>query len=215
MSQGVKREKDAKHKSPDVILLLDTSGSMEGSEQAMVNGTNEFLQGMEKEKPGFTYLIYTFSESRFPSLRRSDGEELKMFPLEKYDCGGLTSLYDTIGKTIAEEENCLIVVATDGEDTFSKLYTQLEVQTMIFEVEHKKGIKFKFIAQGPEAFKAVSSISCREEDVIAADPKYGMSAVLEDRSFIYACSQSFVNDEDDQDATKKSKVFHTQHSIEY
>lgn len=212
--KGIKREMDDQTPLPceqgRVVCLIDASGSMEGSEVQTVEGINGLLKGLEETNPGFDYTIYTFSQSRFLELQRYGGAELKLMDIKRYTTMGTTSLYDVLANTIYEEENCTIVVATDGEDTSSTLHTEQDVRVLICETTKSKGLKFKFIAQGMEAYKAVSSISQKEEDVVYVSED-GLGSALKEQSFVYTCSQSMM---DDQEEDSKRIKFVTQNSPE-
>ena len=189
MSQGsVKRERPVP--GAKAVFLLDTSGSMKGQEEKMVDATNTLITSLVKDVPDLSYDIYTFADYRYPVLQRRPDEEVKLITLDDYDCDGFTTLYDTLAKTIQEEENCTIVLATDGEDTDSHRFKLHDVQDMVHDAEEKKGITFKFIAEGLGAQETLRSISQRQEDVICTDA--GLASVLVDPTFIQSCSQTFV-----------------------
>jgi len=194
-----------------LVFLLDTSGSMEGSEDAMVEAINAHIQQVDQEVDDLVYIIYTFTDDRVFVLQRLifDGQKrgLELLTREQYTCGGSTALFDNLCDTIQEEKNCTIILATDGDDTASWRYSMDETKDLISEAIETKGITFKFIAEGIDAQKTLASISQREEDVICAQD--GLAVALSEPSFIQACSQSLIVDDY---LEPPEKMFKTQNS---
>ncbi len=146
-----------------IVFLLDTSGSMQGEEQDMVDGVNTLLENMERTyesitsdqpKKRFNVHIWTFSESSTRLLMESTLAAKPRVTREQYVADGGTPLYDAIGNTLRDiPDNSTIVIATDGQDTTSSQFSRRVVSRDIKEAKEKRDIQFIFIAQGKDVFE--------------------------------------------------------------
>jgi len=141
-----------------IVFLLDTSGSMQGQEQSMVEGVNKLIGRLEQvfrstgSQSAFNVQMYTFSWKR-NLLLEAPLSSVPLITTEQYRADGGTALFDTIGETLSTiRDNSTIVIATDGEDTSSTKYSKAEISEMIEKAKETRDIHFIFLAKGPEAF---------------------------------------------------------------
>lgn len=143
-----------------VVLLLDTSGSMEGQEEAMVKGTNAVLANMSATlkradwRGVFNVQIYTFSNRGKRLIVESPlGSDATQLTLDQYRCGGGTPLYDVLGETLEHiRDNSTIIIATDGEDTTSERFSLEDVKNMMTKAREERDIHFVYVYKNEEAF---------------------------------------------------------------
>lgn len=141
-----------------VVFLLDTSGSMEGREDAMVQGVNDVLSNMTKTlqstgwKGAFDVEIYTFSHDTRKLLFRRPLREDPRLERNQYHCFGGTPLYDVLGETLDTiPSGTTLVVATDGQDTTSHRYMVERVRQLMAEAR-ERDVEFIYIYENTEAF---------------------------------------------------------------
>jgi Ca-activated chloride channel family protein len=115
----------------NLVMLLDTSGSMQGSKIDSVRGAAvQFVKQMGDED----YLTLITFASRTNVLiehrKVSEVREEAVQRIEEIEASGNTTLYDTIGRaaqviqrTNSSQTSNAMVVLTDGQDTSSKNYS--------------------------------------------------------------------------------------------
>jgi tetratricopeptide (TPR) repeat protein/Mg-chelatase subunit ChlD len=108
-----------------MVLIWDTSGSMEGSTEPLRRAMEAYL---DQVRPSERLNLIRFSdavEELLPAFT-SDRERLKAAVQGKFFAVGGTALYDAIAKGIellaGERGNRAIVVMTDGADSASRLH---------------------------------------------------------------------------------------------
>lgn len=150
----------ATHDNELVVLLLDTSGSMQGQEVSMVDGTNAILANMSSTlkranwKGVFNAQVYTFSDnSRKLIIEAPLGSDQLKLTLDHYRCSGGTPLLDVLGDTIESiRDNSTIILATDGEDTTSHRFTNDQIKKLITKAREERDIHFIYVYKNDEAF---------------------------------------------------------------
>ena len=99
---------------PNIVLLLDSSGSMKGQMQETLDAAKVFIQGLPDNA---VIQIVDFDDK--PKELEGTNKEQAVNNLTKISVGGDTALYDAVGMGIdmlAETDRPTIVVFTDGEN---------------------------------------------------------------------------------------------------
>lgn len=142
-----------------LVVLLDTSGSMEGQEASMVEGTNAILANMSNTllranwTGSFNVQIYTFANSARTLLLENQLTNHIEISIDQYVCGGGTPLYDVLGDTLNTiRDNSTIIIATDGEDTTSQHYDADTIKQMINKAREERDIHFVYVYKNDDAF---------------------------------------------------------------
>lgn len=168
-----------------IAVVLDESGSMGGSRQAVIDGYNEFLLGLRKELTKKEAKDVLVSLSLFdaygvePTCRRV----LDSAPLDKakelgndgYAPRGGTPLYDAIGAEIARldksvnGDKAMMVVFTDGYENSSTEYTSEQVREMIREREAKDW-EFIYLGANHDAWAAGGAIGASHSISTTSSP---------------------------------------------
>ncbi len=156
---------------PELIFILDRSGSMAGLEKDTVGGYNAFLE-RQKEAPGEA-LVSTVLFSNESAVIHDRVPLAKMEPmtLRQYQVYGCTALMDAIGDAIrhiatihkyarAEDvpEHTVFVIITDGMENASSRYSSDEVKAMITRKKAEYGWEFLFLAANIDAVETAGSI---------------------------------------------------------
>lgn len=130
-----------------VIYLIDRSGSMKGSEQAVVSGFNEYIQGLRQDA-GDDVLLSLFMFDSSGTHRRnlmSPISSVRDMLHSEFRPGAMTPLHDAIANAILEHDRIiqkdrltvnkiLMVIHTDGLENASHEWKN-RVHTLITERE--------------------------------------------------------------------------------
>jgi Mg-chelatase subunit ChlD len=134
----------------NVMFVLDETGSMELIKDETVKSFNNYIKELKKSKNSKKI---KFSLLRFDSTKVDlyyDNVKLKeVKKLTDYKPGCMTPLYDALGKAINSIDNdiCIVVVLTDGEENSSKEFNYQQIQKLI-EEKQSKGWEFIYLATG-------------------------------------------------------------------
>ncbi len=162
--------KQTKSSNNRVHFILDESGSMAWAADATIEGFNEYVNGLKKDKNGNKYVVSLTKfeggniETVFKDVDVNDVEPLTS---DTYcPCGG-TNLNDAIGQTMTNMKtstlrwgkcNTLIIVMTDGHENMSQEWTADSVAKLVKEQE-KKGWTVTFLGANIDTQKVSKSYS--------------------------------------------------------
>lgn len=158
-----KAAKDAaKAQTGDVhlFILMDESGSMNGKQEAVVTGCNEFLHEFKDNKKARAWLGFFDSHPGEDRLRlKIKGEKAsKVSPLEigDYKPRGMTPLNDAImdalkalDKAVGKDESVFLAIITDGLENASE--TSVETVKAALSKREKKGWGFVYLGANHDA----------------------------------------------------------------
>jgi len=153
------------------LLILDKSGSMESCRKETINSFNEQLQTikqLQKKFPGqkIRISLTLFNHEISHVIDRKPPEYIAQLTNKTYQLGGMTALYDAIGKSVRKLEtaileelkagtaSAMVVIITDGYENSSRKYSFKKVKKIITEHEASKQWNFSYLA---------STIDAREE----------------------------------------------------
>lgn len=175
----------------DLVLILDESGSMHGTESDVVKGTNALLDSQRSKDEETLITLVLFNDKVKRVFFRKNLNEISNLQNNMYKPSGCTALYDAIGQTvdslrktvdeldeINKPENVIFSIMTDGLENASKEYSQALVKEMI---EHQKteGWEFIFQAANIDTVETARSIGISEEDSVPFETsKDGMAKVF-------------------------------------
>lgn len=98
----------------DIVLLLDSSGSMRGQMQAALNATTQFIKGLPKDSR-----IRVVDFDTQPTRLRGETAKDVLRSLKGIQANGATALYDSIllgVEMLSKSDRPSLVVFTDGVD---------------------------------------------------------------------------------------------------
>lgn len=141
----------------NIILLLDSSGSMSSMGNEPVEAINKFITDQKlqmEEGSDDKVTLYTFSNVINPIFRDVPLADCKEF--KDYHPNGCTALYDCIDQAIKNVENkeipTVMVIVTDGQDNSSKLSAN-QAKQLMDEMRNKHTWNILFLAKGEDAFE--------------------------------------------------------------
>jgi uncharacterized protein YegL len=161
---------DGEEEKVEILLniLLDRSGSMNGSEARTVDSINEYLNGLKADKNA-SYRVTLAQFDSMPGQSQITEYVYKNIPLEKiepmlvaqYKPRGNTPLYDALGEMIEgvqqKDQPVLLVTITDGQENASRKYDKLKIQSLRAEKE-KNGWTFVFLGADLDAYEEASKV---------------------------------------------------------
>lgn len=131
-----------------IVMVLDSSGSMQSLKEATINAHNEFIRKQKSLEGEATYSLYTFSSNVNDPITASIDKAAELNPFN-YRPGGGTALYDAIGKAISVEVTSgsqgILVILTDGEENGSRLFNKDQIAKMIKDAEDAHGWEVVFL----------------------------------------------------------------------
>lgn len=187
MAQTKTKSKSRKKAAPPNILNIafvwDMSGSMGTVKDATIEGTSAYLSDLQKEEGKLSSehgedIFTRFSLTAFDTVFEQwiVDEPVSSIDVAKtvdhYQPRGWTALYDAIANTIIkleaslkgdrENEKCLVVVMTDGQENSSVEYGGPNGRKKIFDLiksyEAKGNWTFVYLGANVDAFAEASSI---------------------------------------------------------
>jgi hypothetical protein len=132
---------------------------MDSMKNEPIQATNRFIKEQQETLPGdgSTFTLWKFSDQLTKVYDDTDLRKVK--PLDDYVPGGMTALYDAIGRAIStkmakvKHENVVCVILTDGEENASKEYKQDQIRKMIKDAETDHAWKFLYLGANQDAFQ--------------------------------------------------------------
>lgn len=135
---------EATEKSLSCALVLDTTGSMEGTLPALRNAARSFINVL---RPGDAVAVYAFNEGLALLSPMSGDKAEARRAITRLRAGGRTALFDAISQVALKMERVpgkkAVVVLTDGGDNASVLTRQAAS-----ERARKAGIPVFAVAEG-------------------------------------------------------------------
>ena len=136
--------------SPEIVFILDRSGSMEGLESDTIGGFNSLIN-KQKNQEGDAFVSTILFNSKSEVIHdRVQIKDIKPMTLKDYCVGGCTALLDALGGAIkhisniykyAREEDIpshtMFVIITDGMENASRFFTKAKIKQMI-ELQKEK-----------------------------------------------------------------------------
>ena len=157
-------------------LILDESGSMNDCVSETVSGFNEQVQRIKELEERFTNqevivnLTVFNHDVKFP-IFNGQPSRVKELNNKSYDPGGMTALYDAIGKSIKKVQNqfspgrngvqtkVYVVILTDGHENASRSYTDAQISGQIKELEATGSWSFSYLGATPDAVDIAVSLN--------------------------------------------------------
>lgn len=157
-----------------ISVVLDRSGSMEGTRDNTISGYNEYLNGLRTDAASeYSVTLIQFDSAGFagtPELTISCEDtplaEVPALTRETYAPRGATPLYDAIGECIRRADVAVtrapravtLVIITDGCENASKEFNQETIQALIKDRETSAHWTVVFLGAGIDSFAAAAAI---------------------------------------------------------
>jgi uncharacterized protein YegL len=159
------------------VLIIDRSGSMNSIQQETQNGIKVFVEDQRK----LTGIKATLSLYQFDHQHDKVHSFTKLADVPAYHLypRGSTALLDAIGFALTQEGEHLsamietsrpgkviVVIATDGQENFSKEYTRDQIKKMITTQQDQYGWQFTYIGANQDSFAEARSIGLHYNTVM-------------------------------------------------
>jgi len=177
--------------TPRIIIVLDETGSMQGSKPVTISSYNEWLDSNrskdenEENFPRFTLVRFNVVSEL------EEHESVETAPKltnENYNPSNCTALYDAIGKSInsyKDEKNNIMVILTDGEENSSRFFDRHEVKQLLETYTEKNGWIFHYLGASADSWSVGQKIGIM-------DRKFCTSYVADDDGFDHAWAEQAV-----------------------
>ena len=161
-------------------LLIDRSGSMSSLGEAVVEGTNHFLEE-QRSRPGRCRVTLAQFDSVEPlhiSIDARRIERVRPMTLADYQPRSMTPLYDAIGRLMYRadrrmlsrehrgraSEDQTVVIVSDGLENCSSNYTCERIRELINR-RREAGWTFAYLGANQDAYAVGASLSIPEGNV--------------------------------------------------
>lgn len=162
-----------------VLLVTDASGSMYTLAGDVRGGYNAYLQDLRADtEKSYRVTSSLFSDGYELLCTASDPADVPQLDEVTYRPGGMTALFDAIGKTITDFERAvptlnagdkvLLVVQTDGKNNTSVEYTGPQIKSMIAEREATGAWTSMFVGAGPDTWRQGEAMGFTSTVAVAA-----------------------------------------------
>ena len=154
---------------PEMVFILDKSGSMVGLEADTIGGFNAMIERQKKTEGEALVSTILFSNNSTVIHDRVDVRNIQPMTPKEYFVGGCTALIDAIGGAIhhignvhkyAREEDrpeyTIFVITTDGMENASHRYSSDEVKAMVEKEKAKHGWEFLFLGANIDAVETAA-----------------------------------------------------------
>ena len=206
--------------SKRVVVLIDTSGSVYPFRDVLVKSTNAALQFLYKllnpsHEEVVVVDIFTFNQTLTQIVYGCAlGYFAPRISLDDVVCGDGTALYDSIGTILSLHEKTpwdVLMVVTDGCDTFSEKYTQEQIRDLINSYHSKplseRNIRFLYISVGVDAQQQGDEMGFYQNESIAFNHMDEMAKPESSQKLAFCLSQALTHDDVEEEAERPQKQF--------
>lgn len=157
-------------KKTNIYFVADRSGSMYALASDVIGGFNSYVED-QKWLDGITKLTLVLFDDRYQEVY-SDVDISKVPPLTKdvYYTGGMTALYDAVGKTLSTgikksgvNDLNILVVMTDGEENSSVEYNHASITAKIKDAQNS-GWEIIFLGANMDAVKYATNMGIKSKN---------------------------------------------------
>jgi len=177
---------ESPEKIPNIIFLMDKSGSMQSIKNDTIGGFNSFVD-KQKGQGGAAHLNVILFDTVTSTYYKGDVSAVPNMTTLSYSPDGMTALYDAIGKSLKEYahyKKALVVILTDGAENSSSKYDRDRILSMIREKENN-GWQFLYLGANQDAFTESAHIGISRDCTRSFDATpIGINAVFGDISVI-------------------------------
>lgn len=154
----------------EILVITDRSGSMGTINSAACRGFNSFIDEQRGVPGDARVTLAMFSDTYRLSYQAAP---LASVPyLESLNPGGMTAMYDAIGRTMDEQgrrikaegwaDKVIVVIITDGQENASKQYHAGKIKQMI-DHAREHGWEFVFLAANINTMEVADKIGIQRE----------------------------------------------------
>jgi len=161
---------DEKIPTADVIVVIDESGSMSCMGNEPVEALNKFINEQKQltHDPDARISIYKFNDEVISVHKDTVLSELSKF--SEYSPGGLTALWDAVGKAITDKlatdrsRNVVMMIITDGHNNSSNEFNHRKIRSLITRVEKEYGWSVHMLGANMDTAMEGATVGLRREN---------------------------------------------------
>ena len=149
----------------DIIVLLDSSGSMGSMGSEPMEAMNSFVNDQKLSNQDGTFSLWTFDTDVTMVI---DDKPLKdIQPYTEFIPKGMTAIHDAIGKAITtkltkkNKNNVICLIVTDGNENSSREYSGADIKRLISKMEDIYKWKFIYIGANQDVVVAGNALGIR------------------------------------------------------
>ena len=163
-------DKPEKAHSILINFVLDKSGSMSSIRDATISGFNEFKNDQAREDGEAYFTLTLFDTTFYTPITGVPLNRVRDLSYESYAPGGMTALYDAIGRTMKltdgwvakhKPDQVLFVIMTDGHENSSREYTQRQIFDLIADRQANADYEFVFLGANQDSYAIGRDIGIR------------------------------------------------------
>lgn len=158
-----------------IIAILDRSYSMRGSEEATIDGYNEFIHQQLSISDNAVVSLILFDDKYEEVYTNIKIDQVPDLNRDIYFVRGSTALNDAIAKAISTAENyekwhsvdkTIVAIFTDGMENASKETTAEKVKTQVKSLEEDKKWEFIYAGCDHDVFLAAQSLGVKSVNTV-------------------------------------------------
>lgn len=160
-----------------ITFVLDESGSMGRIAHSAREGFNEYLQEQIEGEGRTWWTLTTFNSRTRTRFAVIPGEEVRPLGAD-YSPGGMTALYDAVGRSVTRTrafldslaaddrpEDVIVVILTDGMENASRTWDLGQVARLIADAEDN-GWQFVFLGANLDSQSVAHDMGMRNAAVV-------------------------------------------------
>ncbi len=173
----------------NVLIVLDRSGSMRGSEVVTVSAINEYLQSLRCHEDCAAYVtLKTFDSESIDTLFHSAPAAQARFCETQFVPRAMTPLLDAVGdgietldEAIADGELAALIVMTDGLENCSSKFGKPRIEKLLRERQEKRGWMVLFLGADIDAWAGARDLGISADRTLSYSKSRSaeMSAALQ------------------------------------
>lgn len=158
-----------KNMSTDIIVLIDSSGSMSVMGNEPIKSANEFIAKQQKNNDGSRLTVISFSSDTKKLIKNKLIQEVKEISQDEYIPNGSTSLNDCICTVISKRlssnkvNDVILLIITDGYENSSKHYNRKQTKEYLELVQTKYNWQLLFIGANINSFEEGRTLSINSD----------------------------------------------------
>jgi len=158
-----------KNMSTDIIILIDSSGSMSVMGDESIKSANEFISSQKKNNDSSKLTVISFSSDTKKLIENKPIQEVKEISQDEYIPSGSTSLNDCICNVIYERlsfnkvNDVILLIITDGHENSSKHYNRKQTKEYLELVQTKYNWQVLLIGANINSFEEGRTLSINSD----------------------------------------------------
>ena len=159
-----KKTKPTKPVTSHVVIVLDSSGSMQTIRDETIQGFNEQVNAIKKNSKGMktTVSLVTFSTVvNNPVFWKSPVSKMTKLNRETYRPDGMTAMLDAVGSAIEKLESqslpkshsVLFIIISDGQENNSKKFTYRSISEKVQKLTNDGNWTFTYLGSNQDLTK--------------------------------------------------------------